>query len=92
MHIKADSGATIQAIDAARFCTIRNRNIAEAKGVKFINGSYWEDICCKSGPLVNPTFFREACAPQYRRHSELLNKHGVNLLTEARLVPPAAER
>lgn len=50
-----------------------------ATGVKCDFGSYWEDICFKTGPLVIPSVFDEKCGPKYRELSELLKKHGVNL-------------
>ena len=55
--------------------------LASAKGLKFDFAHYWEDICYKNGPLVNPSLFDELCGPQYKRISELLNKHGVEIIS-----------
>jgi uroporphyrinogen decarboxylase len=55
--------------------------LAAAKGLKFDYGHYWEDICYKSGPLVNPTLFDELCGPHYKRVSELLKSHGIELVS-----------
>ena len=44
-------------------------------------GHFWEDICYRAGPLVNPRFFKEKCGPQYRRITDLLHQHGVNIVS-----------
>ena len=38
---------------------------------------FWEDICFNKGPLVNPAFFREVCAPWYVKITDAARKHGV---------------
>ena len=50
-------------------------------GAHFDFGHYWEDICFKSGPLVNPRVFRSKVGPGYRRISDLLHKHGISLIS-----------
>lgn len=47
------------------------------KGCRFDMCHFWEDICFNSGPLVNPTFFRNRVGPHYRRITELLSRHGI---------------
>jgi uroporphyrinogen decarboxylase len=42
-------------------------------------GHFWEDICFKSGPLVDPRVFREQAGPRYRRITDILRTRGVNL-------------
>ena len=42
---------------------------------------FWEDICFNKGPLVNPAFFREACAPWYTKITDVARKHGVDFAT-----------
>lgn len=49
-----------------------------ASGIKFDMGSYWEDICFKTGPLVIPSVFDEKCGPHYRKIRDLLKKHDVH--------------
>ena len=39
---------------------------------------FWEDICFNKGPLVNPIFFREVCAPWYVKITDAARKHGVD--------------
>ena len=49
-----------------------------ARGAKPDYLHIWEDICFNKGPLVNPAFFREVCAPWYGKITEAARKHGVN--------------
>jgi uroporphyrinogen decarboxylase len=42
---------------------------------------FWEDICYRAGPLVNPKFFQEKIGPHYKRITELVNSHGINIVS-----------
>ena len=44
-------------------------------------GHFWEDISFKSGPLVNPRFFREKVGPHYRRITELFDSYGIDIVS-----------
>ncbi len=48
---------------------------------KFDFAHFWEDICYRAGPLVNPKFFSEKIGPHYRRITELVNQHGIHLVS-----------
>ena len=50
-------------------------------GAKFDYAHFWEDICFKNGPLVNPKVFREKVGPHYRRITDLLNSHGIDIVS-----------
>ena len=50
-------------------------------GVTFDFGHFWEDICFKNGPLVIPSVFEELVGPHYRRITQLLNQHGVDIVS-----------
>jgi len=50
---------------------------ALARGAKPDYLHFWEDICFNKGPLVNPAFFREVCAPWYAKITDVARKHGV---------------
>jgi uroporphyrinogen decarboxylase len=50
-------------------------------GARFDFGHFWEDICFKSGPLVNPRAFRAKVGPHYKRITGLLREHGVTLVS-----------
>jgi len=54
---------------------------ALASGVKFDIGHFWEDIAFKNGPLVNPRVLRDKVGPHYRRITELMSKHGIDLVS-----------
>ena len=51
------------------------------RGAKFDFGHFWEDICFKNGPLIIPNVFKEKVGPHYRRITELLNSHGINIVS-----------
>jgi uroporphyrinogen decarboxylase len=44
-------------------------------------GHFWEDISFKNGPLVNPKLFAEKVGPHYRRITDLLSEHGIDLVS-----------
>jgi uroporphyrinogen decarboxylase len=44
-------------------------------------GHFWEDISFKTGPLVNPELFAEKVGPHYRRITDLLREHGIDLVS-----------
>lgn len=50
-------------------------------GAKFDYAHYWEDICFKNGPLVIPGVFDEYVGPHYKKTTELLKQHGVNIVS-----------
>ena len=54
---------------------------ALATGAKFDFAHFWEDICFKNGPLVIPSIFDEKVGPHYKRICELLNKHGIDIIS-----------
>lgn len=52
-----------------------------SSGVEFDYAHFWEDICFKNGPLVNPSVFAEFVGPHYKRITELLAKHGIDIVS-----------
>ncbi|MCL5105353.1 MAG: hypothetical protein M1133_14750 [Armatimonadetes bacterium] len=50
-------------------------------GIKLDIAHFWEDICFKNGPLVNPRFFAEHVGPHYRRITQLLASYGIELVS-----------
>ena len=50
-------------------------------GIQFDFGHFWEDICFKNGPLVIPQVFREKVGPHYKRITELLHAHGIDIVS-----------
>ena len=64
----------------ADLCYEVTRNVL-ASGAIFDFGHFWEDICFKSGPLVNPAFFDRQVGPHYARIVRLLHDHGVDIVS-----------
>jgi len=44
-------------------------------------GHFWEDICFKNGPLMSPVVFDELCAKHYKKRTDLLKKHGIDIVS-----------
>jgi len=57
------------------------KDTLEITGNPFDFGHFWEDICYRAGPLVNPRVFRNKVGPNYRRITDLLHSHGINLVS-----------
>ena len=50
-------------------------------GIRFEYAHFWEDICFKNGPLVRPEVFDELVGRHYRRLTELVNRHGIDIVS-----------
>ena len=50
-------------------------------GVRFDFGHFWEDICFKNGPLIMPAVFREKVGPHYKKITDLLGRHGIDIVS-----------
>lgn len=48
-------------------------------GLPFDACAIWEDMCYSGGPLMSPAHVKKYLAPQYRRISELLDAHGIDI-------------
>lgn len=46
-------------------------------GFDFVH--FWEDICYRAGPLVNPTYFKNHVGPYYRKITQLTAEHGIHI-------------
>ena len=64
----------------AELCYQTTRYALES-GVKFDFAHFWEDISFKNGPLVSPTFFRNKIGPHYRRITDLVGRHGIDIVS-----------
>jgi uroporphyrinogen decarboxylase len=42
---------------------------------------FWEDICFKNGPLINPATFEKHIAPHYKKITGMAKTHGVRLFS-----------
>jgi uroporphyrinogen decarboxylase len=54
---------------------------ALATGAKFDFAHFWEDICYKNGPLVSPKVFRRVVGPHYKRITDLVRRHGIDIIS-----------
>lgn len=52
-----------------------------ATGFQFDYAHFWEDVCYKNGPLISPDMFRELTGPFYKKITDLLKKHGVDVVS-----------
>ena len=59
----------------------RGVKTALERGGQFNFAHYWEDICFKNGPLINPNVFAEKVGPHYRRISSLLHEYGITIVS-----------
>ncbi len=70
-----------EVIDAIGTVAYSNLCVMLEAGLKPDFAHYWEDICFKNGPLVSPAVFEEYVAPQYKRMTDLLLNHGVDIVS-----------
>ena len=61
-------------------CSIGTLERVLATGGHFDACAMWEDMCYSSGPLISPRHFRQYLMPHYRRITDLLHKHGVEIV------------
>ncbi len=49
-------------------------------GGQFDGCALWEDMCYRGGPLLGPDQFKRYLSPHYRRLTDLLRRHGVDVI------------
>ena len=59
----------------------RTTKVALESGAKFDFAHFWEDICFKNGPLISPAVFAEKVGPHYRRITDLVRAHGLEIIS-----------
>jgi hypothetical protein len=52
-----------------------------AAGAQFDFAHFWEDICYNRGTLVQPWIMKEKVGSHYKRITDLLNRHGVEIVS-----------
>ena len=50
-------------------------------GIEFDYAHFWEDICFNTGPLVHPEVFREMVSPHYKKITQAVNSHGIDIVS-----------
>jgi len=76
-----DEDLYVEIIDTVADLCYRVAERALTYGVKFEYAHFWEDICFKNGPLVNPAVFEELVGPHYRRLTDLVRGHGIDIVS-----------
>ena len=61
-------------------CVIGTLTRILATGAQFEACGMWEDMAYNAGPLISPRHFRQYLVPHYRRITDLLHKHGVDVI------------
>jgi len=67
-------------VTAVADCVIGVLGRVLGTGGRFDGCSLWEDMCYKSGPLLGPEHFKRYLVPHYRRLTDLLHRHGVDVI------------
>lgn len=61
-------------------CIIGVLNRVLETGGQFDACAMWEDMCYRAGPLLSPSHFKRFLVPHYRRITDLLHQHGVDVI------------
>ncbi len=79
-YLQVDDPALFdEMIDTAGDLCLRCTEAALATGARFDFAHFWEDICFKNGPLVNPAVFAGKVGPWYRRITEVTRRCGLDI-------------
>lgn len=68
-------------IDTVADLCYRTVEYTLSQGAKFDFAHFWEDICCKSGPLVNPEVFNRKVGPYYKKITNLLKSYDIDIVS-----------
>lgn len=82
-YLQADDPALYDEmiVTFADLCYWATEKALETYGDNWDFGHFWEDICFRSGPLVSPRVFKQKVGPHYRRITDLLNRHGIHIVS-----------
>jgi uroporphyrinogen decarboxylase len=81
-YLLADDEALFtEIIDTLADIAFRNIEYVLAAGARFDFAHFWEDICFKNGPLVNPAVFAAKVGPHYRRITRMVNRFGLDIVS-----------
>lgn len=76
-----DEDLFTEIIDTTADIQFRYAEAALSEYDAFDFAHFWEDICFKNGPIINPSVFREKVGPHYRRMTELVRSHGIDIVS-----------
>ena len=67
-------------VETVADCVIGVLERALATGAQFEGCHLWEDMCYNAGPLISPRHCQQYLVPHSRRSTDLLNRHGVDVI------------
>jgi uroporphyrinogen decarboxylase len=67
-------------VETVTNCVIETIRRPLEAGARFDCCSMWEDMCYNSGPLLSPQHFKQYLVPRYRRITDILHKHGIDVI------------
>ena len=76
-----DEDLYVEVIDTLAAISYDNCKRILEMGLRPDYAHFWEDICFKNGPLVNPDVFREYVGPHYKRITDLLASYGCDIVS-----------
>jgi len=50
------------------------------KDIRIDQATFWEDMCYRAGPLISPAMVRKFMMPRYKKITDLLHSHGVDVI------------
>ena len=75
-----DPGLFDEIVTVIADCIIGTLERTLQSGVQFDACAIWEDMCYNAGPLLSPAHFEQFLSPHYRRITDLVHKHGVDVV------------
>lgn len=76
-----DEDLYVEIIDTVGELCYRVAQRALCYDIHFEYAHFWEDICFKNGPLIRPSVFEERVGRHYRRLTELVRSHGIDIVS-----------
>ncbi len=67
-------------VETVADCIVGTLTRILATGARFEACGMWEDMAYNAGPLISPRHFTQYLVPHYRRITDLLHKHGVDVI------------
>jgi hypothetical protein len=80
MLVYDDRAFFAKMVESVADCILGAITPALEAGIRFEYALMWEDMCYRAGPLLSPKLFQEVLVPHYRRITERLEQHGVDVV------------
>jgi len=80
MLVYDDRPLFTEMVETVATCVIEAVKPALEAGIQFEYALMWEDMCYRAGPLLPPKVFKEVLVPNYRRITDLLRRHGTDVV------------